>query len=164
MDGLDIRALDKQDLRRRIGIVHQDFFLFRGSVASNISLRDPSISEERVRQAALKAHCEGIITSHTGGLGSEVQERGSNLSTGEKQLVNFARVLAFNPDILILDEATAHIDSQSEALIQKATREVTKGRTSIVIAHRLSTILECDLILVLEKGRVIEQGRHSELL
>ena len=132
LDSIDIRTIQKQDLRRRIGVVQQDFFLFKGTVESNISLLDPEISSERVRQAALKAHCEDILRSHPGGLGAEVQERGANLSTGEKQLISFARVLAFNPDILILDEATAHIDSHSEALIQEATKEVTKGRTSIL--------------------------------
>jgi len=164
LDGIDIRTLQKQDLRRRIGVVQQDFFLFRGTVQSNISLNDPIIGPDRVRSAALKAHCEDILRSHPGGLEAHVQERGANLSTGEKQLISFARVLAFNPDILILDEATAHIDSHSEALIQEATREVTKGRTSIIIAHRLSTILECDWILVLDNGQLIEQGRHQDLL
>lgn len=164
LDGMDIRTLDKQELRKRIGVVLQDFFLFKGSVSSNISLNDPSISSEKVQVAALKARCEELLRNHVGGLDAEVQERGANLSTGEKQLISFARVLAFNPDILILDEATAHIDSQSEALIQQATREVTKGRTSIIIAHRLSTILDCDWILVLDQGRLIEQGRHEDLL
>jgi ATP-binding cassette, subfamily B, multidrug efflux pump len=164
LDGMDIRTLQKQDLRKRIGVVQQDFFLFKGTVQSNISLNDPLIGADRVRSAALKAHCEDILRSHPGGLEATVQERGTNLSTGEKQLISFARVLAFNPDILILDEATAHIDSHSEALIQEATKEVTKGRTSIIIAHRLSTILECDWILVLDNGQLIEQGRHQDLL
>jgi ATP-binding cassette subfamily B protein len=164
LDGVDTRTIQKQDLRRRFGVVQQDFFLFNGTIESNISLSDPSITHEQVRQAALKAHCEDIIRSHPGGLESPVQEKGANYSTGEKQLISFARVLAFNPDILILDEATAHIDSQSEALIQQATKEVTKGRTSIIVAHRLSTILECDSILVLDNGRLVEQGSHQELL
>jgi ATP-binding cassette subfamily B multidrug efflux pump len=164
IDGIDIREIDKNDLRRHIGVVQQDFFVFKGTIASNISLGDPLISDERIREAALKANCEELLSNHKLGLHAEVQERGANLSTGEKQLINFARVLAFNPDILILDEATAYIDSHSEALIQQATKEVTKGRTSIIVAHRLSTILECDLIIVLEKGRVAEQGSHKELL
>jgi ATP-binding cassette subfamily B multidrug efflux pump len=164
VDGLDIRGIDKNELRRHIGVVQQDFFIFKGTIGSNISLGDPRISAEVIKSASTKANCEELLSNHVLGINAEVQERGSNLSTGEKQLINFARVLAFNPDILILDEATANIDSQSEALIQKATREVTKGRTSIIVAHRLSTILECDKIIVLDKGRVAEQGSHDELL
>lgn len=163
VDGLNIRKIDKRDLRRRIGVVQQDFFIFKGTIESNISLNDPRITDERIRFAALKANCEELLKSR-GGLTAEVQEKGSNLSSGEKQLLNFARVLAFNPDILILDEATANIDSHNEALIQQATREVTKGRTSIIIAHRLSTILECDKILVLEKGELVQQGTHQDLV
>lgn len=164
LDGYDIETIQATDLRRRLGVVHQDFFIFRGSLASNISLNDPSISSERIRGAALRAHCEELINKQKGGLDALIQEKGANLSTGEKQLLSFARALAFNPDILVLDEATAHIDSHSEALIQQATREVTSGRTSIIIAHRLSTILKCDRILVFDRGELVEQGRHEELL
>ncbi|MDZ4677561.1 MAG: ABC transporter ATP-binding protein [Oligoflexia bacterium] len=164
LDGQDVRTVHKHELRRRIGVVQQDYLVFKGTIASNISLNDPLISRERVRQAAIKANCEELISKHAHGLDAEIQERGANLSTGEKQLLSFARVLAFNPDVLILDEATAHIDSQSEMLIQQATKEVTKGRTSIIIAHRLSTILECDRILVLDGGKLAEQGSHDELL
>ncbi len=162
LDGIDLHKIRKQELRSRIGVVQQDFFLFRGTMLSNITLNDPRISEDIALRAALRAHCGRIIENR--GLHGIVQEKGANLSTGEKQLINFARVLAFDPDILILDEATAHIDSQSEALIQNATREATKGRTSIIIAHRLSTIVECDRIMVLEKGHLVESGTHAELL
>jgi ATP-binding cassette, subfamily B, multidrug efflux pump len=164
LDGLDIRSLNKLELRRRLGVVAQDYFVFRGTIQSNISLNDPQIGPEKIRQAALRANCEELLKSHEGGLAAIIQERGANLSTGEKQLISFARLLAFNPDILILDEATAHIDSRSEQLVQQATREVTRDRTSIIIAHRLSTILECDKILVLEGGRLVEQGNHAELV
>ena len=164
LDGIDIAEINKEELRRHIGVVQQDFFVFKGTISSNINLHDSLISDERIMQAALKANCEELLSNHKLGLQAEVQERGANLSTGEKQLINFARVLAFNPEILILDEATAYIDSHSEALIQQATKEVTKGRTSIVVAHRLSTILECDRILVLDKGILAEQGTHTELL
>ncbi len=164
VDGMDIKIVNRQELRSRIGVVSQDFFLFRGTIGSNISLNSPTISRERLRQAAIRANCEELLKSHEGGLDAMVQERGSNLSTGEKQLISFARVLAFNPDILVLDEATSNIDSHNEVLIQQATREVTRGRTSIIIAHRLSTILECDKILVMNNGELVEQGSHQDLL
>jgi ATP-binding cassette subfamily B protein len=163
IDGQSIRGLAPQALRPRIGVVQQDGFVFSGSILSNITLFDPKITRERAAWAAEQAQCHDILRKH-GGLEGNILERGSNLSAGERQLLAFARVLAFDPDILILDEATANIDSVSEKQIQKATEIVTKGRTSLIIAHRLSTILHSDMIVVLDKGEIIEKGRHQELL
>ncbi len=163
IDGLSIRELAPQALRPRVGVVQQDGFVFSGTFFSNISLNDPKITRARASWALQQAQCEDVIRRH-GGLDGRVFERGANLSAGERQLLAFARVLAFDPDILILDEATANIDSVSERKIQLATDAITKGRTSVIIAHRLSTILHCDLILLLEKGEIIERGRHHELL
>lgn len=163
LNGHRLSRLSKWDLRQHIAVVMQDNFLFRGTLRHNISLGDPRISEEKIQAAIQKAQCEDLIARH-GGLNGKVEERGANLSMGERQLIAFARILAFDPEILILDEATANIDSQSEKLIQRATAEVTKGRTSIVIAHRLSTIQECDIIVVLDKGEIIEKGSHNELM
>lgn len=163
IDGQSIRGLAPQALRPRIGVVQQDGFVFSGSILSNITLHDPKITRERAAWAAEQAQCQDILRKH-GGLDGKILERGTNLSAGERQLLAFARVLAFDPDILILDEATANIDSVSEKQIQKATEIVTKGRTSLIIAHRLSTILHSDLIVVLDKGEIIEKGRHQELL
>ncbi len=163
IDGMSLRTLAPQALRPRIGVVQQEGFVFSGSILSNITLFDPKISRERAAWAADQAQCHDILRKH-GGLDGHIQERGSNLSAGERQLIAFARVLAFDTDILILDEATANIDSVSEKQIQKATEIVTRGRTSLIIAHRLSTILHCDLIVVLDKGEIVEQGRHAELI
>jgi ATP-binding cassette subfamily B protein len=163
IDGISARELSPQALRPRVGVVQQDGFVFSGSFLSNITLFDTGISRERALAAAENAQCMDILRKH-GGVDGLIQERGSNLSAGERQLLAFARVLACDPDILILDEATANIDSISERAIQKATEVVTRGRTSVIIAHRLSTILHCDLIVVLDAGRIAEVGRHEELL
>lgn len=163
IDGVSLRDLAPASLRRRIGVVQQDGFVFSGTILSNITLFDPSITRERALWAAEQAQCQDLIRKH-GGLDGHIQERGSNLSSGERQLLAFARVLAFDPDILILDEATANIDSLSESHIQKATETVTASRTSLIIAHRLSTILHCDLIVVMDKGEIVEFGRHDELI
>lgn len=163
IDGISIKEIAPQALRPRIGVVQQDGFVFSGTVLSNITLGDAKISRERAMWATEQAQCYEILRKH-GGMNGNIQERGSNLSAGERQLLAFARVLAFDPDILILDEATANIDSVSERQIQKATQAVTRGRTSVIIAHRLSTILHCDQIVVMDKGQIIEKGRHEELL
>jgi ATP-binding cassette subfamily B protein len=163
VDGISLKEIAPQALRPRFGVVQQEGFVFSGTLLSNITLFDPKISRERAAWAAEQAQCHDILRKH-GGLDGKVQERGSNLSAGERQLLAFARVLAFDPDVLILDEATANIDSVSEKQIQKATEVVTRGRTSVIIAHRLSTILHCDLIVVLDKGEIVEMGRHQELL
>ncbi len=164
VDGNTLSSLRRGDLRKRIGVVQQDTFMFRGTIAENIGLGDPTITRERIEWAAEQACCDEILRRHAGGLDARVEERGANLSFGERQLLAFARILAFDPDILILDEATANIDSQSEALIQEAARKVTRGRTSVIIAHRISTVLDCDLIVALSKGRIVERGTHSELM
>lgn len=163
IDGMSLKHLAPQALRPRIGVVQQEGFVFSGSILSNITLFDPKISRERAAWAAEQAQCHDILRKH-GGLDGHIQERGSNLSAGERQLLAFARVLAFDPDVLILDEATANIDSVSEKQIKTATEIVTRGRTSLIIAHRLSTILHCDLIVVMDKGEIVEKGSHQELL
>jgi ATP-binding cassette subfamily B protein len=164
VDGRSIVEIDKHLLRSRIGVVQQDTFLFRGTIAENISLGDPSVSRERIEEAARLACLAEVVAKRPEGLDSKVEERGANLSVGERQLIAFARILAFDPDILILDEATANIDSKTESLIQEATRRVRQGRTSFIIAHRISTILDCDKIVVLEAGELREAGSHAELV
>lgn len=164
LDGVPLRDLAPGALRRRVGVVQQDNFMFRGTIAENIALFNPEIPLAKVEQAAARAHCQRLLALHVGGLQAPVEERGANLSGGERQLIAFARVLAFDPDILILDEATANIDSVHERLIQEATRQAMAGRTSLIIAHRLSTVLHCDRIVLLSQGEVIEQGSHQELM
>ncbi|MBK8203778.1 MAG: ABC transporter ATP-binding protein [Bdellovibrionales bacterium] len=164
IEGRDLRSVSPREWRRRVGVVLQENFIFKGTIAGNISLNDPRISRNQVESAAFEAGCLKLLQTHKGGLDADVEERGNNLSVGERQLIAFARVLAFNPDILILDEATANIDSISEKLIQDATQRVISGRTSIIIAHRLSTILNCDRIAVLDHGQLLEIGSHLDLM
>lgn len=163
IDGTDAIQLNKKELRQRVGVIQQDNFLFRGTIEYNITLGRPEITTEILERAIRQSYCQGLIERH-GGIHGRVEERGANLSAGERQLIAFARILAFDPDILILDEATANIDSMSEALIQKATLEVTRNRTSIIIAHRLSTIQHCDQIAVMKNGEIAEKGTHTELM
>lgn len=164
LDGRDLRDFDLRSLRRRVGVVQQDPFIFRGTIEQNLRLGQPEFTRVQL-QGALDRIGYGDFLRATGrGLDTFVEERGSNLSSGERQLLSFARILVFEPDVLILDEATAHIDSQSEQLIQKATDEVTLGRTSLIVAHRLSTIEKCDEILVLDHGELKEHGSHAELM
>lgn len=164
IDGVDVREMDVSTLRKRIAIVLQDIFLFTGTMSSNIRLGNESIGEEAVTHAASHVNASGFIERLPGAYDHEVRERGATLSVGQKQLLAFARALAFDPEILILDEATASIDTETELLIQDALRKLLKGRTSIVIAHRLSTIQNADQILVLHHGRIRESGTHAELL
>jgi ATP-binding cassette subfamily B protein len=165
LDGVDIRAVRQSELRRHIGAVPQDPVCFSGTIASNIRLHDESITDEEVRRAAEIANAAPFIERLPGGYDYEVRERGSNLSVGQRQLLAFARAIAFNPEVLlILDEATSSVDTETEALIQTALERLLHGRTSIVIAHRLSTIRHVDRIVVLHKGRVVEDGTHEELL
>jgi ATP-binding cassette subfamily B multidrug efflux pump len=164
VDGVDVRQWDLVRLRRSVAMVLQDVFLFSGSVAANIRLGEAGIDDERVRWAAGEVHALPFIERLPGGFDSVVKERGAGLSVGQKQLIAFARALAFDPSILILDEATSSIDTETEQLIQKALERLLVGRTSIVIAHRLSTIQKADRILVLHKGEVREYGTHQELL
>ena len=165
LDGVDIRSVRQAELRRHIGAVPQDPVCFSGTIASNIRLHDESIGDEQVRRAAEIANAAPFIERLPGGYSYEVRERGSNLSVGQRQLLAFARAVAFNPEVLlILDEATSSVDTETEALIQTALERLLHGRTSIVIAHRLSTIRHVDRIIVLHKGRVVEDGAHEELL
>ncbi|GAB4206745.1 MAG: ABC transporter ATP-binding protein [Roseiflexaceae bacterium] len=165
LDGVDIRSLPQAELRRHIGAVPQDPVCFSGTIASNIRLHDESISDEQMRRAAELANAAPFIERLPGGYDYEVRERGSNLSVGQRQLLAFARAIAFNPEVLlILDEATSSVDTETEALIQTALERLLHGRTSIVIAHRLSTIRHVDRIIVLHRGRVVEDGSHEELL
>jgi ATP-binding cassette subfamily B protein len=165
LDGVDIRAVPQSELRRHIGAVPQDPVCFSGTIASNIRLHDETITDAEVRRAAEIANAAPFIERLPGGYDYEVRERGSNLSVGQRQLLAFARAIAFNPEVLlILDEATSSVDTETEALIQTALERLLHGRTSIVIAHRLSTIRHVDRIIVLHRGRVVEDGTHEELL
>ena len=164
VDGVDVREYRKRDLRARIGSVLQDVFLFSRSIRENLVLNSDDISEERLLDCARRANADGFVNDLPSAYDEVLGERGRTLSVGEKQLLVFARALVHDPDILILDEATAYIDSTTEALIQDAIVKLLEGRTSIVIAHRLSTIKKADKILVLHKGELREQGTHEELL
>jgi ATP-binding cassette subfamily B protein len=164
VDGRDVRTVDKRALRRRIGIVLQDVFIFAGSVLDNIRLGDERIPPERAREAARVVGADRWIARLPRGFDEEMRERGATLSTGEKQLLSFARALAFDPRVLVLDEATASVDPETESLLQAAVRTLMRGRTSIVIAHRLSTIQDVDRVLVFHKGELREEGTVPELL
>jgi ATP-binding cassette, subfamily B, multidrug efflux pump len=164
LDGVDIRLLDLQDLRRHFGIVLQDPFLFTGTIESNIKLGTPGISHEDVKRAIEKIGLGDFVNDLSEGTATPVNERGSTLSVGQRQLINFARALAHNPRFLILDEATSSVDTKTELLIREALDRLLSGRTALVIAHRLSTIQYADRILVFHKGRLREQGAHQELL
>ena len=164
IDGKNIENYDVAFLRKNIGVVLQDVFLFSGSVMDNITLRNPSISREEVIAAAKLIDMDEFIMKLPNGYDYNVMERGSTLSLGQRQLISFIRALLYNPSILILDEATSSIDTESEVLIQKAIDTLIKGRTSIVIAHRLSTIRKANKIIVLDKGEIMEMGTHEELL
>jgi ATP-binding cassette subfamily B protein len=164
IDGTDIRDLAVSDLRRQVGVVLQDAFLFAGDIEQNIRLGNPEIDPERIRNAARTVHADSFIEALPNGYHTLLTERGSTLSIGQRQLLSLARVLAYDPAILVLDEATSSIDTNTEELIQKALHQVMRDRTSLVVAHRLSTIQDCDRILVLHKGVVRESGTHRELL
>ncbi len=165
IDGVDVRAVRQQALRRHIGVVLQDPVLFSGTVASNIRLLDTAISDEQIRRAAEFVNAAPFIERMPEGYELQVKERGANLSVGQRQLLAFARAIAFNPEVLlVLDEATSSVDTETEALIQDALERLMKGRTSIIIAHRLSTIRHVDRIIVLHKGRVVEEGTHDALM
>ncbi|SDF47280.1 ATP-binding cassette, subfamily B [Thermoanaerobacter thermohydrosulfuricus] len=164
IDGIDIRKVRQQDLRKHIGVVLQDVFLFTGNIKSNIRLNNKNITDNDIYMVAKYVNAHHFIKKLPEGYESKVTERGSTLSAGQRQLLAFARALAFNPKILVLDEATANIDTETERLIQDALKKLTKGRTTLVIAHRLSTIQHADKIIVLHKGRIREMGTHNELL
>ena len=164
IDGIDIRDMNLDDLRGRFGVVLQDPFLFTGTVAGNIRLGTTRIQDEDVEQAAEDVNLADFIRSLPGGFQEEVRERGSTLSTGQKQLISFARALAHDPKILILDEATSSVDTETEFRVRDALSRMVEGRTSLVIAHRLSTIQRADMIIVMHKGKVREMGTHQQLL
>ncbi|MBD3161458.1 MAG: ATP-binding cassette domain-containing protein [Candidatus Eisenbacteria bacterium] len=164
IDGVDIRKWDLHALRRRIAVVPQDVYLFSGSARRNIGLLDPSVSEERVLEASRAVGAAPFLEQLPAGLDTELRERGSLLSVGQRQLLSFARALAHDPSVLVLDEATSSVDTQTELAIRRALRVLIRGRTSLVIAHRLSTIRHVDRILVLHRGKLVEQGTHEELL
>ena len=163
IDGLDIRQIPLPSLRSRIGVVLQDPYLFSGTIAYNISLGDPQ-ALQRVEQAAAVVGADRFIKLLPGGFQEEVRERGVNFSAGERQLISFARAVAFDPEILVLDEATASVDSASERLIQKGLEGLMAGRTTLVVAHRLSTIRDADRIVVIHRGEKAEEGTHAELM
>jgi ATP-binding cassette subfamily B multidrug efflux pump len=164
VDGIDVRDWDLAILRRSIGVVLQDVFLFSGTIADNIRLGERSITDEQMIAAAREVHADHLIDRLPGGYGGEVKERGATFSVGEKQLLSFARCLAFDPKILVLDEATSSVDTETELLIQDALHRLMEGRTSVVIAHRLSTIQDVDRIVVIHKGEIREEGTHQDLL
>ena len=164
LDGIDLNQIHSGDLRRRVGVVLQDFHIFSGSIYDNIALGNPRVTRERAIEAAKTVNAHDFISQLPLAYDSPLTERGQNLSQGQRQLLAFARVLAADPEILVLDEATANIDTETELLIQEAVERLTKGRTSIIIAHRLQTIQEADRVLVLDQGQVAEIGNHEELL
>ncbi len=163
-DAIDIRDLDPQVVRAQIGLVLQDVFLFSGSIRENITLGNESISEEQMIAAAERVGLAPFVDRLENKYDHRVGERGGSLSVGQRQLISFARALAYNPPVLILDEATSSVDNETEYIIQKAIKKLFEGRTSLIVAHRLSTIEEADKILVYHKGRIVEQGKHEELL
>lgn len=164
IDGTEIREFELGTLRKHIGVVLQDVFLFSNTIYYNITLGNPSISREQVLEAAENVGARKFIERLPGGLDYNVMERGATLSVGQRQLISFVRAMVYNPEILILDEATSSVDSETEELIQESTEKMMRGRTSIVIAHRLSTIQKADKILVLHKGEIVESGTHDSLL
>lgn len=164
LDGVDLNQIHSQDLRSRIGVVQQDFHIFSGTIYDNIALGDPTITQAKAEQAAKTVNAHSFISQLPKGYATELSERGQNLSQGQRQLLAFARVLAADPEILVLDEATASIDTATELLIQDALRKLTANRTAVMIAHRLQTIQEADRVLVFEDGRVKELGTPEELL
>jgi ATP-binding cassette, subfamily B, multidrug efflux pump len=164
IDGNNVDDLELETLRNQVAVVLQDVFLFAGTIAENVNLKNSNITQESMNKAAESIGALSFIEGLDGGWQYEVMERGNTLSVGQRQLISFIRAMAADPKLLILDEATSSVDSETEELIQKATQKLMKGRTSIVIAHRLSTVREADSILVLNKGRVIEQGNHEALM
>ncbi|NQX92517.1 MAG: ATP-binding cassette domain-containing protein, partial [Flavobacteriales bacterium] len=164
VDGVDLRDFTLNEVRRNIAVVLQDVFLFSDSIRNNISLFNPEITIEEIVEASKIVGAHDFISKLGDGYDYDVKERGGMLSVGQRQLLAFIRAYVYQPKILVLDEATSSVDTESEELIQHATQKLTEGRTSIVIAHRLSTIQNADKIIVMDKGRIVEQGDHQELL
>jgi ATP-binding cassette subfamily B multidrug efflux pump len=164
IDGRDVKDFELGILRKHIGVVLQDVFLFSNSIYYNITLGNPDITREQVMYAADLAGAKRFIERLPGGLDYNVMERGATLSVGQRQLISFVRAMVYNPEIIILDEATSSVDTETEELIQDSIDHMMKGRTSIVIAHRLSTIQKADKIIVLNKGEIVESGSHDYLI
>ncbi|VTS22074.1 ABC transporter ATP-binding membrane protein [Streptococcus pseudoporcinus] len=164
VDNQSIKDFSRESLRSYMGIVLQDPYIFTGTIASNVSMGNQAYSEEQIQEALIQVGAEHLLSKSDKGIYAPVSERGSSYSSGERQLIAFARTLISNPKILILDEATSHIDTETEEIIKNAMEVLKKGRTTFVIAHRLSTIQTADQILVLDNGRIIERGNHSTLL
>jgi ABC-type multidrug transport system fused ATPase/permease subunit len=164
IEGIDTRNVDAAVLRRRLVVVSQDVFLFAGTLAENIGLGAPNATPARMMEAVRRVGADGVIASRPEGLQAPVVERGVNFSAGERQLIAFARALCRDPEILILDEATASVDPETERAIERGIAELMHGRTSIVIAHRLSTIQRASRIVVVHRGRIAEEGTHAQLL
>jgi len=164
IDGVDIKEMRRVDLRRLFGMVLQDTWLFNGTIEENIAYGKDNVSHEEVVRAAQAADADHFIRTLPGGYNMIINEEADNISQGEKQLLTIARVMLVNPPILILDEATSSVDTRTETIIQAAMDKMMKGKTSFVIAHRLSTIKNADLILVMDCGNIVEQGKHEQLL
>jgi ATP-binding cassette subfamily B protein len=164
VDGIDLRDYDTAVIRKHIGIVLQDVFLFSDSIANNITIGKENVTKAQLQEAARMIGAERFINNLPGDFDYNVMERGAVLSVGQRQLISFMRAYIHNPSILILDEATSSVDTESEEMIQEALAKLTQGRTSIVIAHRLATVQKADYILVFDHGQIIEQGTHQELL
>jgi ABC-type multidrug transport system fused ATPase/permease subunit len=164
IDGVDLREWPQAELRRRVAMVLQDVFLFSGTIEQNLALGREEIDHERVQRAAAAVQADRFITRLPHGYATEVRERGSNLSAGQRQLLSFARALAYGADVLVLDEATSAIDSETEALVQEGIHVLMEQKTALVIAHRLSTIQDADQIHVLHRGERVESGTHDELM
>ena len=164
IDGVDIRDIDLNELRGQIGVVMQDVFLFSGSLRDNVCLHDERLSDDDIWSAIRAVGAESFVDKLPGGLDHDVRERGITLSVGQRQLIAFVRAYLSNPNILILDEATSSIDSESEQWIQKATAKLVEGRTSLLVAHRLNTVRDAHKIVVLDQGSIVEQGTHEELV
>jgi ATP-binding cassette subfamily B protein len=164
LDGVDIASMDREDLRSGIGMVLQDTWLFGGTIEDNIRYGRESASHDEVLEAARVTHVDRFVRTLPDGYETVIDEEGSNVSAGEKQLLTIARAFLSDPAILILDEATSSVDTRTEVLVQHAMAALRSGRTSFVIAHRLSTIRDADVILVMEHGQIVEQGNHADLL
>ena len=164
IDGKNIKEYPRQTIRDHMGIVLQDPYLFTGTIASNVSLNDSRISRDKVEQALKDVGADRVLKHLKQGLDEPVIEKGGTMSSGQRQLISFARALAFNPSILILDEATSSVDTETESIIQEAMETLKTGRTTFIIAHRLSTIKNADQILVLDRGEIVEKGSHDHLM
>jgi len=164
IDGVDVRSVEQDSLREQIGVVLQDNFLFSGTVADNIRYGHLEATSEEIEVAAKTVGAHGFITGLSDGYETELGERGGTLSQGQRQLLSFARTILADPRILVLDEATASVDTRTEVVIQEALSKLLAGRTSFVIAHRLSTIRDADAVLVMDQGKIVERGTHDELV